>query len=468
MSDRYLKFVNTPFGKTAAQSLGLPAPVPLKRWKRADQPFIEGDVLIGAANSSKAISTIGKVLGASAAKLFHASAIDTLNDSAKSGNKAEALPLNADIDRKFSALVFDATGMKDTTDLKAVYEFFHPTIRKLAGNGRVLVIGQDPGTCRQPAKAAAHQALEGFVRSVGKEVGKKGATANLLWMAPGAEQQLESSIRFFLSPRSAYVSGQVTRISKGATAHATNPVAPLAGKVALVTGASRGIGASIAETLSRDGATVIGLDIPPAMEDLQKVMTPIKGKAMACDITDEKAPKQIADFVKEHFEGIDLVIHNAGITRDKTLGNMPEHFWDMTIAVNLTAEELIDEELMHQELLCENGRIVCISSISGIAGNFGQTNYSTAKCGVIGYVEAMAKQVKNGVTINAIAPGFIETQMTAAMPITIREAGRRMNSLSQGGLPVDVAEAIAWYCNPASNGVNGNVVRVCGQSLIGK
>ncbi|MCC4282761.1 3-oxoacyl-ACP reductase [Marinobacter salarius] len=468
MSDRYLKFVNTPFGKTAAQSLGLPAPVPLKRWKRADQPFIEGDVLIGAANSSKAISTIGKVLGASAAKLFHASAIDTLNDSAKSGNKAEALPLNADIDRKFSALVFDATGMKDTTDLKAVYDFFHPTIRKLAGNGRVLVIGQDPGTCRQPAKAAAHQALEGFVRSVGKEVGKKGATANLLWMAPGAEQQLESSIRFFLSPRSAYVSGQVTRISKGATAHATNPVAPLAGKVALVTGASRGIGASIAETLSRDGATVIGLDIPPAMEDLQKVMTPIKGKAMACDITDEKAPKQIADFVKEHFEGIDLVIHNAGITRDKTLGNMPEHFWDMTIAVNLTAEELIDEELMRQELLCENGRIVCISSISGIAGNFGQTNYSTAKCGVIGYVEAMAKQVKNGVTINAIAPGFIETQMTAAMPITIREAGRRMNSLSQGGLPVDVAEAIAWYCNPASNGVNGNVVRVCGQSLIGK
>ena len=468
MSDRYLKFVNTPFGKTAAQSLGLPAPVPLKRWKRADQPFIEGDVLIGAANSSKAISTIGKVLGASAAKLFHASAMDTLNDSAKSGNKAEALPLNVDIDRKFSALVFDATGMKDTTDLKAVYDFLHPTIRKLAGNGRVLVIGQDPSTCRQPAKAAAHQALEGFVRSVGKEVGKKGATANLLWMAPGAEQQLESSIRFFLSPRSAYVSGQVTRISKGATAHASNPVAPLAGKIALVTGASRGIGASIAETLSRDGATVIGLDIPPALEDLQKVMAPIKGKAMACDITDEKAPKQIADFVKEHFEGIDLVIHNAGITRDKTLGNMPEHFWDMTIAVNLTAEELIDEELMHQELLRENGRIVCISSISGIAGNFGQTNYSTAKCGVIGYVEAMAKQVKNGVTINAIAPGFIETQMTAAMPITIREAGRRMNSLSQGGLPVDVAEAIAWYCNPASNGVNGNVVRVCGQSLIGK
>ncbi|MEX2475824.1 3-oxoacyl-ACP reductase [Marinobacter sp.] len=468
MSDLYLKFVNTPVGKTTAQTLGLPSPVPLTRWKRSDQPFIEGDVLVGAAAGAKAIGAIGSVLGASAAKVHHADGMDTLNDSAKAGNKAQPLALEGELNQKFSALVFDATGMKDTTDLRAVYDFFHPTIKKLAGNARVLVIGQDPATCRKPAQAAAQQALEGFVRAVGKEIGKKGATANLLWMAPSADKQLDSSIRFFLSPRSAYVSGQVARIGKATAAPATNPAAPLSGKVALVTGASRGIGASIAETLTRDGATVIGLDIPPAMEDLKKVTDALNGKALACDITDAAAPKLIADFAEEHFGGIDLVIHNAGITRDKTLGNMPEHFWDMTIAVNLTAEELIDEELMHRELLRENGRIVCISSISGIAGNFGQTNYSCAKSGVIGYVEAMAKQLKNGITINAIAPGFIETQMTAAMPMTIREAGRRMNSLSQGGQPVDVAEAIAWYCNPGSNGVNGNVVRVCGQSLIGK
>lgn len=468
MSDLYLKFVNTPVGKTTAQTLGLPSPVQLARWKRSDQPFIEGDVLVGAASGAKAIAAIGSVLGASAAKVHHADGIDTLKDSAKTGNKAQPLTLGDDISQKFSALVFDATGMKDTTELRAIYDFFRPTIKKLGGNARVLVIGQDPATCRKPAQAASQQALEGFVRAVGKEIGKKGATANLLWMAPGADKQLDSSIRFFLSARSTYVSGQVARVGKGVASPATNPVAPLSGKVALVTGASRGIGASIAETLSRDGATVIGLDIPPAMEELQKVTDAIKGKALACDITDAAAPKLIADFVEEHFGGIDLVIHNAGITRDKTLGNMPEHFWDMTIAVNLTAEELIDEELMHRELLRENGRIVCISSISGIAGNFGQTNYSCAKSGVIGYVEAMAKQLKNGITINAIAPGFIETQMTAAMPMTIREAGRRMNSLSQGGQPVDVAEAIAWYCNPGSSGVNGNVVRVCGQSLIGK
>lgn len=468
MSDLYLKIVNTPVGKTAAQSLGLPAPVPLKRLKRVDQPFLEGDVLIGAAAGGKAIATLGGIVGASAATLHHASGVDSLKDSSRAGNKAKALELNQDLSLRLSALVFDATGIKSPDDLRALYDFFHPTIKKLGGNARVLVIGQDPATCRKAPQAAAQRALEGFVRSVGKEIGKKGSTANLLWMAPGAEKQLNSSVRFFLSARSAYVSGQVVRIAKGTEAPTSNPVAPLTGKVALVTGASRGIGASIARTLARDGATVVGLDIPPAMEELRKVTDGIKGKALACDITDKAAPKLIADYLEEHFKGVDLVIHNAGITRDKTLGNMPEHFWDMTIAVNLSAEELIDEELMNRELLHGNGRIVCISSISGIAGNFGQTNYSTAKSGVIGYVEAMARHAKNGITINAVAPGFIETQMTAAMPITIREAGRRMNSLSQGGQPIDVAETIAWYCNPASNGVNGNIVRVCGQSLIGR
>jgi 3-oxoacyl-[acyl-carrier protein] reductase len=112
--------------------------------------------------------------------------------------------------------------------------------------------------------------------------------------------------------------------------------------------------------------------------------------------------------------------------------------------------------------------VVCVSSISGIAGNAGQTNYATSKAGVIGLVQAYASALaERGVTINAVAPGFIETQMTAAMPIATREAGRRMNSLAQGGLPVDVAETIAWFASPGSGGVTGNVVRVCGQSLIG-
>lgn len=469
MSDLYFKLVNTSLGKTAAQFLGLPSPTPLKRWTRTDQPFTEGNVLIGCASGGKSITELGNTISASAAMLHHASKIPSLTDSARASTKAVPLDLTIELSLKFSALVFDATGIKDTVQLRALYDFFHPTIRQLASNSRVLVVGLDPARCKAPVQAAVQRSLEGFVRSVGKEVGKKAATANLIWMAPTASQQLDSTVRFFLSSRSAYVSGQCVRITKSTKgAHAISPATPLRDKVALVTGASRGIGESIADTLARDGATVIALDIPAAMEQLEVVASRIKGKALPCDITAADAPQIIADFAQEHFGGLDIIVHNAGITRDKTLGNMPEHFWDMAIAVNLTAEELINEELMSRELLRDNGRIVCVSSISGIAGNFGQTNYATSKSGVIGYVEALAKQLKDGRTINAVAPGFIETQMTAAMPFTIREAGRRMNSLSQGGLPIDVAETIAWYCNPTSAGVNGNTVRVCGQSLIGR
>jgi 3-oxoacyl-[acyl-carrier protein] reductase len=147
---------------------------------------------------------------------------------------------------------------------------------------------------------------------------------------------------------------------------------------------------------------------------------------------------------------------------------MPEDLWSTVIDINLSSEERIDDELLAREVIRENGRIICVSSISGIGGNAGQTNYGTSKAGVIGMVQSMEPEVaRRKLTINAVAPGFIETKMTAAMPIAIREAGRRMNSMSQGGLPVDVAETIAWFANPASAGVNGNVVRVCGQNLLG-
>lgn len=156
------------------------------------------------------------------------------------------------------------------------------------------------------------------------------------------------------------------------------------------------------------------------------------------------------------------------MTRDKTLANMKDQLWNLVININLSSEERINDALLAQDAIRPNGRVICVSSISGIAGNMGQTNYAVSKAGVIGMVNSLQPILQaRGITINAVAPGFIETQMTAAIPFAIREAGRRMNSMSQGGQPVDVAEAIAWYASPASSGVNGNIVRVCGQSLIG-
>jgi 3-oxoacyl-[acyl-carrier protein] reductase len=332
----------------------------------------------------------------------------------------------------------------------------------------VIALGTPPELCASPREATAQRALEGFTRSVGKEV-RRGASSQLVYVAPGAEGEIEATLRFFLSPRSAYVSGQVVRIGEAvASAGEVEWGAALHGKVALVTGAARGIGEAIARVLARDGAHVVGLDIPPAADDLAAVTGEIGGSSLALDITAADAPERIVAHLAAEHDGVDIVVHNAGVTKDKTLGNMDAERWSVLLDINLSSQERIDEVLLERGTIRENGRLVSVSSISGIAGNAGQTNYATSKAGVIGRVQSMAPVVAGkGLTINAVAPGFIETAMTKAMPIATREAGRRMNSMVQGGLPIDVAETIAWFASPGSAGVNGNVIRVCGQSLLG-
>ena len=470
MSDRYQQLINTPVGRVVSKQIGLPAPVRLDRYEPG-RPVIDGPVLLGAAPGSRLSPAIARVLAAIEADAHTPLGNDVRTAAADAG--LEASIFNSDVapsDQTFKALVFDATGIESSDQLLEAYRFFHPTIRRVRRSGRVIVLGTPPETCDAPPEAIAQRALEGLVRSIAKEV-RKGSTAQLVYVAPGAEDLIESTLRFLLSPRSAYVSGQVIRIGAAVSVQSSQVAAweqPLNGKVALVTGASRGIGEAIAEVLARDGAHVVGLDVPAQADDLELAVGRIGGSSMTLDITDESAPAEIAERLLEHHGGIDIVVHNAGVTRDKTLGRMSSELWDLVLGINLIAPQRIDRELFARGAVRANGRIVCVSSISGIAGNAGQTNYATSKAGVIGIVEAWSSAVgEQGATINAVAPGFIETQMTAAMPIATREAGRRMNSLAQGGLPLDVAETIAWFASPGSSGVTGNVVRVCGQSLIG-
>ena len=468
MSDRYSQLVNTPIGKIVSKQVGLPTPVKLDRYERG-QPVISGPVLLGAAPGGRLTGATAKVLAAIDADVH--TPLDEHVRTAAADASIEAKVFNPDAapeDQTFKALVFDASGIESSEQLREVWAFFHPTIRRVRRSGRVIVLGDTTEDCKSLRQATAQRALEGFVRSVGKEV-RKGATAQLIYVGAKAEAQIESTLRFVLSPKSAYVSSQVVRIGASAlSADGIDWELPLSGKFALVTGASRGIGKAIAKVLARDGAHVIGLDVPGLQSELEATIGELGGSTLVLDITDDDAPPRIATHVLEAHGGVDVVVHNAGVTRDKTLGRMDEDRWDTVLSINLTAQERINDELLAREAIRENGRIVCVSSMSGVAGNAGQTNYATSKAGVIGMVESMAATVgKKRLTINAVAPGFIETQMTAAMPIATREAGRRMNSLAQGGLPVDVAETIAWFASPATGGVNGNVVRVCGQSLVG-
>jgi 3-oxoacyl-[acyl-carrier protein] reductase len=441
MTDRYASFARSGPGRALTKRLGLPQPPRLRR-HRPGEPLVAGPVLLGGATGGRLGDTVTKIL-----------------DAAGVATVAEG--------DQVAAEVFDATGITSSGQLRALYDFFHPYARSLTPCGRVVVLGTPPEACEQPSAAIAQRALEGFVRSVGKEFGR-GTTANLVYAAPGAEPAVESTLRFLLSAKSAYVSGQVIRVGTGSVTVPADWDRPLDGKVALVTGAARGIGAATARVLARDGAYVIVLDVPAAGEALAGVANEVGGTALQLDITAPDAPARLAEHIATRHGRVDVVVNNAGITRDKTIARMTPELWDSVLDVNLSSQERLNDVLLERDLIPGGGRLIGVSSINGIAGTRGQTNYATSKAGVIGVVQSMAPRLADrGITVNAVAPGFIETPMTAKMPIMLREAGRRMNSMVQGGLPVDVAETIAWLASPASGGVTGNVVRVCGQSLLG-
>jgi 3-oxoacyl-[acyl-carrier protein] reductase len=444
VADRYQAFTETPVGKLAVKNLGLPKPVRLERYTEGS-PWLTGEFLVGGDATAVAMAT-------------HAI---TAAGGTVTAERAGGV--------RYQGLVFDASAFTSPDDLALLPAFFTPVLRSLARCPHVVVIGRPPESTTSPPARIAHRALEGFTRSLGKEIGR-GGTVQLVYVEPGAEAGLTSTVQFLLSPKSAYVSGQVVQVGNdvGTDQSPVDPLRPLPDRVALVTGASRGIGEAIARTLHRDGAVLVGVDVAQAADDLHRVMGSLGGQAVILDITAVDAPQRIARMLAEHHDGVDVLVHNAGITRDKKLANMTEDRWRQVVDVNVAAPSRITTELLDQKLIRPNGRVVGVASIAGIAGNPGQTNYAASKAGVIGFVDAFAPLAAGQqVTVNAVAPGFIETQMTASIPLLIREAGRRMNSLSQAGLPVDVAETVSWLAHPGSAGVTGNVVRVCGQSLLG-
>ncbi|POX62076.1 3-oxoacyl-ACP reductase [Streptomyces sp. Ru62] len=432
MADRYLSLTGTAPGRFLTRRLGLPQPAELIRWS-SGRPALPGPLL--HLTAGKSALDLTPVLGRTGLALG---------------------------DREPAAVVLDATGVGDVDTLAEVHTALHPVVRSVAPSGRVLVLGAplDPADHH---RSAAQQALEGFTRSLGKEIGR-GRTVNLVRLTDAGAA--ESTLRFLLSPRSAYVSGQVIEVGGGEVAAPADWERPLDGRTALVTGGARGIGESVAGTLARDGARVVVLDVPAAEADARRVAERLGGTALALDITAADAGERIADALPD---GLDVLVHNAGITRDRRLANMPADRWQAVLEVNLGSVLRTTDALLARGALRTGGRIVATASIAGLAGNAGQTNYAASKAGIIGLVRSLAPRAlaEHGVTVNAVAPGFIETRMTAAIPLFIREAGRRMNSLAQGGQPVDVAETTAWLAHPASGAVNGQVVRVCGQSLLG-
>ena len=473
MSDRYLEFANSSLGKSISSALGLPAVPRLRRASAgyAEQPLGGRSVLLGGTGKGELSAALLGALNQAGAAIqivpSHPGLAPIKHAAAAAGINLKSEPGAEDRAAAAEACVFDASGLEGPASLRELYDFLQPRVGRVPVSGRVLIVSRAPAANKDPAARAASQALRGFVRSLGKEIGKKAITVNLLEVGRDADELLAGPLRFFLSEHSAFITGQVLALTGSNAKSLQSYASPLAGKVAVVTGAARGIGASIAATLAREGAQVVGIDRPQEEGALGQTLAAFNGYGLALDITAADAPARITEELNQRFGGADIVVHNAGITRDKMLKNMPPHFWDMVLDVNFGAILRINETLIPKGLK-DGGRIVCISSIGGIGGNAGQTNYGSTKAGVIGYVEALAPELaKRGGAINAVAPGFIETQMTAAMPAVPREVGRRLSSLGQGGLPIDIAEAVTFFASPLAAAANGCTLRVCGQNFFG-
>ncbi len=298
-------------------------------------------------------------------------------------------------DETIDGLVLSCVGMQTIEDLEDLYTNIKNTVSKIKANGRVVIVSKEDKT--SVTTFTIQKSIDAFSRALSKEIGgKKGITVNQLKITNEevtASAVVNASI-FFLSDKSSFITGQVVDVSNANTDTLTSIEGLLQGKIAIVTGGARGIGAAAARVLHREGATVIIVDVPQAADDAQALAAELNGDSYLLDISQATAAKELQKYIIEKYGKLDILVNNAGITRDKTIAKMSIDQWRSVLNVNLKAV------IQLTQIFIENGfskdaKVVSLSSISGISGNVGQTNYSLTKAGVIGFSQALAATNKN-------------------------------------------------------------------------
>ncbi|MGO1977342.1 3-oxoacyl-ACP reductase [Brachybacterium tyrofermentans] len=445
-TDTYTKFVRSAPGKLIAKQVGLPRPSTLPRRGDRPEPVLGPVVVLGSSAGAEQITR------------------DLLGQGVDVRRRFDEL-------RSVGSVIAVLDEISTPADLGRILLPLSGAMRSLAPGARVVTISR-PARGEDPARDAARGGVEGFLRSLAHEM-RGGATANGILVRDGVDLDapgVTGALRFLLSARSAFVTGQFLTVSTADGSRTADLAKPLAGRTALVTGAARGIGAAIARTLAADGAQLVVLDVPGAGTELSRLANDLRAVPVQLDVTSDGAGDRLVAFLRERGLSLDIAVLNAGITRDKLFANMTPERWVPVLAVNISSQITLTQALIEAgDVLGDQPRVVSLASTSGIAGNRGQTNYAASKAGVIAFVGALAARLESiGGTANAVAPGFIETEMTAKMPALTREVARRLNSLQQGGLPVDVAEAIAFLASDEAGGLRGETLRVCGQNMVGK
>ena len=244
----------------------------------------------------------------------------------------------------------------------------------------------------------------------------------------------------------------------------SNPYRPLQGDIALVTGASRGIGAAIADTLAAQGATVIGTATSDAgAEAIGARLAPFGGHGRRLDVVDGAAVDALIDDIAKQYGTISILVNNAGITRDNLLMRMKDEEWQSILDTNLTSVFRTSKAVMRGMMKARKGRIVNMASVIGVTGNAGQANYAAAKAGIIAFSKSLAKEIgSRGVTVNVVAPGFIDTDMTRELPEDAKNAMLGQIALGRLGEPADIARAVAFLAGPNAAYITGETLHVNG------
>ncbi|MFN3603665.1 MAG: 3-oxoacyl-[acyl-carrier-protein] reductase [Leptonema sp. (in: bacteria)] len=244
-------------------------------------------------------------------------------------------------------------------------------------------------------------------------------------------------------------------------------------KVALVTGSARGIGKAIAEDLAEWGANQVILDLK--QEECEKTAKEISEKykvkclPIFCNVTNKEQIQQAVDKVKSEFGGLDFLVNNAGILKDNLLLRMKEEEWDAVINVNLKGPFLVTQAFLPMLLKAKDGgRIINVSSISGLIGQVGQANYAASKAGLIGFTKVVAREyAKKGILCNAICPGYVQTDLTEALPEAVKEELRKSVPLGRPGQVKDISRVVRFLCSNEASFITGNVIRIDGGTVIG-